>query len=285
MKQGKRNEVYMLTGETVNEIAAAVNFVNESLKIEQNGSSETKFYQNGEIRIFYTGSTLPQFSAIALTGLAIKPNDDNFKYTTPTFTAGLVTEAKPDVPFAICAEPAKKNKYTKAVISGVIPAKVSIKDTAHKYAKPTPGSSTGALESCEAGTARIIYSPGKTGQQWCILQLGAGGAESYDGPFALSLNSSGTIDCAAGFLNRNGEIVSVPAKQGLSPATGYVCVTTKINNNSWTTPEIKIVSQITNECYPVGYCQMKDSVPVLTQYRVALAIIMITGNCPVNATT
>lgn len=199
MKTYQQNKNYFVTGKTFNEIAAAVNAVNESLRLSDGTNPDNKIYQNGEIRIFYTGSTLPQFAAIALTGLAVKPDDDKFKYTTPTFTAGLVTEAKPGVPFAICAEPAKKNKFIKAVITGITPAKVSIKDTAHQYAKPTPGSSTGALESCEAGTARIIYSPGKTGQQWCILQLGAGGAgdEAYNGYFKIvnvsTTDSSGNV--------------------------------------------------------------------------------------------
>ena len=83
----------------------------------------------------------------------------------------------------------------------------------------------------------------------------------------------------------NGEIVSVSDASGITPSTGYVCVYSNISGNTWTTPEIKIESTVKIGDYPVGYCQMNNNVPALTQYRVAMAIIMITGNCPVNATT
>lgn len=277
----------VITAANMNEIADAVNAVKENQNNPTPRQTGGRAYQTGEIRIKNgESSTLEQFSAVSLTGLELTAqNCDSFAFETPTFTAGKVTTARKDMPFAILLEPANSGELSKALVTGVTPAKVTIKDQTHQYAKPTPDSSAGALESCDAGTARILYKAGSSGEQWCILQLGAGGAEAYDGPFALSLDENGKLKCKGGYLNRNGEIVSVSDASGITPSPGYVCVYTNISGQSWTTPEIKIISSVTTGYYPVGYCQMNNNVPALTQYRVAMAIIMITGNCPVNATT
>ncbi len=41
-------------------------------------------------------------------------------------------------------------------------------------------SSTGAFESSATGTARILWSAGGGGEQWCVLQLGGAGAGTAD---------------------------------------------------------------------------------------------------------
>ena len=279
MKKYQRNQTYVVSGETFNEIADAVNWTHENQARLNGPDAFNKSFQNGEIRIKYLDSgTLPTFSAVALTGLAITPRDSKFIYNTPTLNANKVTTSNEKNAFAICAEPANSGKLTKAVLTGIIPAKVTIKDATHEFAKPTPGGA-GTLESCETGTARIIWKAGGSGEQWCILQLGAGGAEVYDGPFALSIDENGKLKCKGGYLNRNGEIVSVSDASGITPSTGYVCVYSNISGNTWTTPEIKIESTVKIGDYPVGYCQMNNNVPALTQYRVAMAIIMIAGDC------
>jgi len=78
---------------------------------------------------------------------------------------------------------------------GFVPAKVTIADQGDAYAKPTENSSTGALESTGSGSARIVWKAGDYGEQWCLLQLGAGGgSESVDrGCWAIAA-STRTVD-------------------------------------------------------------------------------------------
>jgi len=195
MKKYQRNQNYVVSGETFNEIADAVNWTQENQARLNGPDAFNKSFQNGEIRIKYLDSgTLPIFSAVALTGLAITPRDSKFTYNTPTLNANKVTTSNEKCAFAICAEPANNGKLTKAVLNGVVPAKVTIKDATHDFAKPTVGGS-GTLESCEAGTARIIWKAGNSGTQWCILQLGAGGAggSEYNGYFKI-VNASTTSE-------------------------------------------------------------------------------------------
>lgn len=193
MKKYQRNQNYIVSGETFNEISNGINWVNENQAKLNGPDAFNKSFQNGEIRIKYTDSdTLSIFSAVALIDLAIKPKDNNFVYNIPTLQATKVTTDNEKKPFAICVEPAQKDKLTKAVLTGVVPAKVSIKDSTHEFAKPTVGGN-GTLESCATGTARIVWKASGTGEQWCVLQLGAGGAGGgeYNGYFKI-VNASTT---------------------------------------------------------------------------------------------
>lgn len=185
----------VITEANMNEIRDAVNWTRENKERLSGRGVKGEYYENGEIRIKYTGSkTLNQFAAVALTGLVLTPeNCDEFATAVPTFTAGTMTAALADSPFAICRKPANPGEITKAVLTGVTPARVTIKDAAHQFAKPTPDSEAGALESCESGTARIVWKAGSSGEQWCILQIGAGGAGGgeYNGYFKI-VNASVT---------------------------------------------------------------------------------------------
>ena len=158
-------------------------------------------------------------------------------------------------------------------------AKVTIKDATHEFAKPTPGGA-GTLESCETGTARIIWKAGNSGEQWCILQLGAGGAEVYDGPFAITYNGeTKKIDIAQGFINRNGEWKKVSEASIQPSKTGYVCVSTKLNDSGeWSEPEF-VITDPDEKNYPIGYCQVSGDLVNVKSYRVPVAIFMIAGDC------
>lgn len=193
MKKYQRNQNYIVSGETFNEIAEAVNWTKENQAKLLGTEAFSKTFQNGEIRIKYLDEeTLPTFSAVAIDDLAIIPEDNKFNYETQTFNANKVTSENAEKPFAICVEPANQGKLTKAILSGITPAKVTIQDAAHGFAKPTDGN--GALESCETGTAKILWKAGDSGEQWCILQLGVGaaGSGSDDFPFKIEISGGGT---------------------------------------------------------------------------------------------
>ena len=80
--------------------------------------------------------------------------------------------------YAILLEPIAAGEVGRAMVFGIVPAKVSIQDADDQYAVPTPNSSSGALQSDSTGVARIVWKAGGTGTQWCLLQLGGAGGGS-----------------------------------------------------------------------------------------------------------
>src|SRR5574344_327709 len=130
LKNYKKGESYLVAGESFSGIARGVEWVKENQERLSGPGAKGKYFHAGEIRIKFSGSgTLPMFAGVALTGLAIIPAGNKFMPGTPTFTAALVTTANADLPFAICAEPANSGELTKAVLTGITPAQVTIKDS------------------------------------------------------------------------------------------------------------------------------------------------------------
>ena len=102
----------------------------------------------------------------------------------PVFIGQKMTEEREGKPYAILLEPLAKDQIGRAMVLGIVPAKVTIQDADDQYAVPTPGSTTGALQSDSTGVARILWKAGGAGSQWCLLQLGgagsgAGGEKAY----------------------------------------------------------------------------------------------------------
>ena len=111
-------------------------------------------------------------------------NEDEFVSCTPVFIGQKMTEEREGKPYAILLEPLAKDQIGRAMVLGIVPAKVTIQDADDQYAVPTPGSTTGALQSDSTGVARILWKAGGAGSQWCLLQLGgagsgAGGEKAY----------------------------------------------------------------------------------------------------------
>lgn len=184
----------VVTAKNMNEFVGAVNWIKEHEDVK-NRSGHSSGFKGGEIRVKYDGEEmLETFSAVALNELELTPdNCDSFEFEIPTFNAEPFTEDAEDSPFAIILEPATAGDLVKAVMIGITPAKVTILDDSHEYAKPT-ADGDGMLESCESGTARILWKAGESDEQWCVLQLGAGagGAGSSDFPFKITISGGGT---------------------------------------------------------------------------------------------
>ena len=190
MKKYKEGTNYLVSGATFNEISNGINWVNENKFRLSDTPHASKSYQNGEIRVKLTGKeSLPRFSAVTLGNLTVVGST----YTVPTFNVHAATSGDAaDAPFAICVEPAKKNILTKAILTGVVQAPVTVTNKDHQYARPKRDGS-GRLESCENGTARIIYKSGATGDLLTVLQLGGGGgggggssnSSEYNGMFKV----------------------------------------------------------------------------------------------------
>ena len=117
-------------------------------------------------------------SALVRSDVAVPPNvnEDEFVSCPPVFIGQKMTEEREGKPYAILLQPLAHDEIGRAMVLGITPAKVTIQDTDDQYAVPTPGSSTGALQSDATGVARILWKAGGSGSQWCLLQLGGAGS-------------------------------------------------------------------------------------------------------------
>ena len=115
-----------------------------------------------------------RFSALVLSDVAVPPNvnEDEFVSCPPVFVGQKMTEEREGKPYAILLQPLAHDEIGRAMVLGITPAKVTIQDTDDQYAVPTPGSSTGALQSDATGVARILWKVGGAGS-------GAGGEKAF----------------------------------------------------------------------------------------------------------
>lgn len=127
-----------------------------------------------------------RFAALVLNDIAVPPNvnEDEFVSCTPVFIGQKMTDEREGKPYGILLQPLAAGEIGRAMVLGIVPAKVTVNDADDQYAVPTPGSSAGALKSDSTGVARIIWKAGGSGSQWCLLQLGgagsgAGGEKAY----------------------------------------------------------------------------------------------------------
>lgn len=171
-----------IAASTWNSFIDAANYVS-SIQSDSSGNilkgglgGGTILVRNGE------SSTFPQFSAMALGDILIKPaaSLQEFKCRTPVFLGRKAVEADPPQPYAILLEPIASQKIGRALLLGLVPAQVSILDTEHQFAEPIPGNSAGGMRSAGTGVARIIWKGGNSGNQWCLLQLGGAGSGGGD---------------------------------------------------------------------------------------------------------
>ena len=116
--------------------------------------------KNGE------GEQRDRFTALVLSDIAIPPNvnEDEFVSCAPVFVGQKMTEEREGKPYAILLQPLAAGEIGRAMVLGITPAKGNIEDAEDEYAVPTPGSSTGALQSDATGVARIIWKAGGAGR-------------------------------------------------------------------------------------------------------------------------
>lgn len=178
------------------------------------------------------------------------------------------------------------NPRADALLCGVMfTNKISISDTDHLYAKPD---ANGNLVSAASGPVSILA---RAASGWCLIGIGmaagASGSDRYDGPFAVTFEETETLSVSQGFLNRNGDFVTVPKTEGITPKTGYMCVCSEIDDTTgiWSKPEVKFAKPGANSP-PIAYIECvttaeKITSVTITPYYVAVAQITDGRPCKV----
>ncbi|MBY0513093.1 MAG: hypothetical protein K2P78_04180 [Gemmataceae bacterium] len=125
-------------------------------------------------------TAIPEFSCVTYADAPIKPTDAPSSFAAadaPVFVGG--TPARGTDPVMILTEPAPRDGFARAVVSGLAVVDVNVTDAGHAFATATPGD-TSKLTSGMRGQALILYKPSGTGTQRCIVWL-AGPDRANDG--------------------------------------------------------------------------------------------------------
>ena len=192
MEKVKAGDKVVIRASTWNAFIDAANWTKEQRQ-NQYGKGLRSGVGTG-IVLMKNGESEPRdrFTALVLSDIAIPPNvnEDEFVSCAPVFVGQKMTEEREGKPYAILLQPLAAGEIGRAMVLGIVPAKVNIEDAEDEYAVPTPGSSTGALKSDATGVARIIWKAGGGGEQWCLLQLGgAGGGTGGEKAYMCKVNS------------------------------------------------------------------------------------------------
>ena len=121
----------------------------------------------------------------------------------------------------------------------------------------------------------LIFTAGDDG----LLLLGASTQDMYQGPFAMRYDpDTEVITVAPGYINRNGEWLET-GELILEPKNGYVCVYTQLDESgAWTEPEIQITTPGIF-AYPIGQCIVEEESISVSNFRVPVAIFMVSDVC------
>ena len=183
MNKVQTGDPIQIKAATWNSFIDAAEYV-KNLQSDQRGGALSNGNYSGVVLLKNGESTLfPRFSAMAITDVLIRPdaNEPEFTGKCPAFLGRKV--------------PVDAGKIGRALLLGIVPAKVSILDPEHKFAEPMIGNASGAMQSAENGVARILWKAGNTGTQWCMLQLGgagSGGGGTEDKVFLCKVTGGST---------------------------------------------------------------------------------------------
>ena len=181
-------------------------------------------------------------------------------------------------PFAVLENTLESNKIGNAIVAGATTVNVSGEEL--DYVAPNI-STPGSFKYSDTGTARVLFvSDGKA----IILLGGSSGETSYNGPFAVDLDDDGTLKVSSGYLNRNGEFLTIAAATGIAPSSGILCLCSTIEDGAWTTPSFSIATPAA-DAYPIAGISVDDSDVSIKQYPVSVAVILLTKVCPLTTSS
>lgn len=112
---------------------------------------------------------------------------------------------------------------------------------------------------------------------------GTAGVENYDRPFTIRMEEGGTLACTGGVCCLNGRYFIAGPGTGIAPASGYFCLKSTLNEGEWSEPEYVITEELVPGQCPLGNCQQNGKKWIIEQYNVGVAVILVTGQCPVIA--
>jgi hypothetical protein len=156
---------------------AARRFTRERLGVDEGRPLTSTFAPANVVLVrgpFSLNEVCPAFTALVLAAplqdVTTVPHDFQAR---PAFGSALTSRYPNDGCGRVCVtiEPIVGQSLGRAVVAGVAVARVYVNDATHEYAA-IDSRGTGTFESARNGYP-ILYQPGATGYQWCVVLLGA----------------------------------------------------------------------------------------------------------------
>jgi hypothetical protein len=125
-----------------------------------------------------SGEDQNQLAILGIDDLAIKPEDTNsiqrFRSESPVFDCKKLSDIDAtkyhEMKFVILAEPIKQNQCGRAMIAGMTPVKLDVKDEDHEYASPLLNDTTKLQTACD-GPCRIVWKEPAIGEKWGLVSF------------------------------------------------------------------------------------------------------------------
>lgn len=128
-------------------------------------------------------------------------------------------------------------------------------------------------------TAHVVDTPvGAGGAKRIAPTEDAVGGGTYTGTFEVTIEN-GLLNVDEGWLNRNGEWLTIPAVKGIEPATGWLCICSTIENGDWTVPELRIETP-SADAFPIAEIKVENDSISVRQLPVIVATIILAKVCP-----
>ena len=138
-----------------------------------------------------TGSTVPRWGVLAITGMAITPG--NSSGATSQFeqlpVVGGGTPSDTTTAWCVAVEPIPAGEVGRVAVGGVVQVKVEIVDSAHTFARCK--SSSSELRSTDNGEGLILWKQGSGAGQWALVRLGNGRGTQIDVVTNVTLGATG----------------------------------------------------------------------------------------------
>lgn len=125
-----------------------------------------------------SGEDQNQLAILGIDDLAIQPESEEstqrFRTERPVFDCkkiGDIDSAKHhEMRFVIIQEPIKNSKCGRAMIAGLSPIRLDVKDEQHEYASPLLSDTTKLQTACD-GPCRIVWKETGTGEKWGLASF------------------------------------------------------------------------------------------------------------------
>lgn len=256
-------------------------------KFNMNSSKKFRTVLSGTVCVKnVSASAIAMYSAVFIGSMLVSPDDSKI-FQAPLVFSGIPA-GKDSSMIGIALEPIPVNAIGTVQVFGLAKARITVNSEDHLYCR---AESNGSIVTDNFGFAKILWQNGYSGSVYAALLVNSGSADSdlyeYNGPFKVTVSEDLTLSVAAGFLNRNGDFLTVPEIKSITAETGYLCACSSIvdKTETWTKPTVKFATPAAT-AYPVAYvvCD-KDNAGKIKSVTVTQPLIVAqitqTKDCPV----
>jgi hypothetical protein len=138
-----------------------------------------------------TGSTVPRWGVLAITGMDISPassaNAASQYEQMPVVAGG--TPSDTTTSWCVAVEPIAAGAIGRVAVGGVVQVKAEVVDSAHAFARCK--SSSSELRSTDNGEGVILWKQGTGTGQWALVRLGNGRGTQIDVVTNVTLGATG----------------------------------------------------------------------------------------------